>query len=153
MDTAELDNLMTEAAALDEGILACLKTPDGAYALRFEDTDVLAEWDGTRDRLVLSTEIGKPAGQAATEVYETLLSYNLMWRETGGVRLALTGRGGNVLQLVDLAGTEVAAAKVAVVAANLAERTRIWQAYLESAEGDGEPSLPEAALTDVVFRA
>jgi len=145
MDVIEFDRLMSEVGPLDDMILACIKTPDGAYAVRFEDVDVLVERDGDRDRIALSVEIGAPPPSRALEVYETLLSYNLLWRETGGVRMALTGRKGSVVQFVDLTGSEINPRSIATVAANLASLTEIWRAFLQSAGGDSAAPAPIAA--------
>lgn len=151
MDSEALDRLVAEAGSHEEGILASVRTADGAHAIRFEDADVIAEWDGARNRLVLSSEIGSPPPGRAAHVYETLLSYNLLWRETGGLRMALTGPKGIVLQLVDLAGPEIEARTVAIVAANLAQRTVIWRAFLESEGSD--VAAPAPPNTSEMIRA
>ena len=145
MEDIEFDRLMSEAGPLDDKILACTRTPDGTYALRFEEVDVLVERDEDRNRIALSVEIGAPRASRALEVYETLLSYNLLWRETGGVRMALTGRKGSVVQFVDLTGSEINARTIATVAANLASLTDIWRAFLQSAGGDIAAPAPIAA--------
>jgi hypothetical protein len=145
MEDIEFDRLMGEVGPLDDMILACLKTPDGAYAIRFEQVDVLVERDEDRDRIALSVEIGAPPPSRALEVYETLLSYNLLWRETGGVRMALTGRKGSVVQFVDLTGNEINARSIATVAANLASLTDIWRGFLQSTGSEAATPAPIAA--------
>lgn len=145
MEDSEFDRLMSDVGPLDDAILACLKTPDGAYAIRFEQVDVLVERDEDRDRIALSVEIGAPRPSNALEVYETLLSYNLLWRETGGVRMALTGRKGSVVQFVDLTGNEINPRSIATVAANLASLTEIWRAFLQSPGGEAAAPAPIAA--------
>ena len=94
MSIPDMDTMMEEVGTLDDSIVACLKTQDGAYAIRFEDLDIFVEVEADRGRVVLSSEIGTPFHARAAEVYETMLSYNLLWRATGGLRMALTGRGG-----------------------------------------------------------
>ena len=145
MQAEQLDRLVSEAGPLDESIIACLRTPDGAHAVRFEDFDVLVENDEARDCLVLSSEVGAPSASRAASVYETLLCYNLLWRETGGLKLALTGRGGSVVLLVEIAAGQADARTLATVAVNLAERARIWRAYFEAEGGDAIPSAPAPA--------
>lgn len=145
MHDIEFDRLMSEVGPLDDAILACIKATDGAYAIRFAEVDVLVERDVDRDRIALSVEIGAPRPSKALEVYETLLSYNLLWRETGGVRMALTGKGGAVVQFVDLTGSEINARSIATVAANLASLTEIWRAFLGSAASDSVAPAPISA--------
>ena len=123
-----------------------------AFAVRFEEWDVLAEWDDERQRLMLSVEIGTPPVDRVAEIYETLLSYNLLWRATGGVHMGLTGRKGPALQMAELAGAEIAPRQIALVAANLADKAGIWRAYFESETPSGE-AVPQPAAPDHVIRA
>lgn len=151
MKSEELDRLIAEVGPLDEAILSCVRTPEGVHALRFEDLDLLVENDEARDCLVLSSEIGAPAASRAAAVYETMLAYNLLWRETGGLRIALTSRGGSLVQLVDIASGQADARMIATVAVNLADRTRVWRAYLE-AEGR-DVAAPAPIASDAFIRA
>lgn len=140
MQAEDIDRLMAEVGAFDDTILACGKTPDGEYVIRFEEADVLAEWDRDRRRLVLSCEVGKPPRGRAEKIYETLLSFNLMWQDTGGLFLALAGRGGEVIQLFELFEAELEARRIATVAVNLENRRRLWQVYFDSEEIEVEPA-------------
>ena len=151
MEDTEFDRLMGAVGPQDDAILAVVKTPDGAYAIRFEEIDVLVERDMDRDRIALSIELGVPRPANALSVYETLLSYNMLWRETGGVRMALTGKGGAVVQFVDLTGAEINAVGIATVASNLASLSNIWLAFLESEGSD--VNAPEPILPDTFIRA
>lgn len=151
MEDTEFDRLMGAVGPQDDAILAVVKTPDGAYAVRFEELDVLVERDVDRDRIALSVEIGSPRASRALAIYETLLSYNLLWQETGGVRMALTGKGGNVVQFVDLTGSEINPVSIATVAVNLASLTEIWRAFLESEGSD--LAAPEPVSTGDLIRA
>ncbi len=151
MEDTEFDRLMGAVGPQDDAILAVVKTPDGAYAIRFEEIDVLVERDMDRDRIALSIELGVPRPTNALSVYETLLSYNMLWRETGGVRMALTGKGGAVVQFVDLTGAEINAVGIATVASNLASLSNIWLAFLESEGSD--VNAPEPILPDTFIRA
>lgn len=151
MSIPDMDTMMEQVGALDDSIVACLKTQDGAYAIRFEDLDIFVEVEADRGRVVLSSEIGTPFHARAAEVYETMLSYNLLWRATGGLRMALTGRGGAMVQLVDLAGEEISARQIVTVAVNMADLTGIWQAYLLT--GGGDVSLPQPFDLSTAIRA
>jgi hypothetical protein len=152
MKQDELDRLMAEVGDHDDAVLACVKTPEGSFAIRFEEWDVLAEWDDERQRLMLSVEIGTPPADRVAEIYETLLSYNLLWRATGGVHMGLAGRKGAALQMAELAGDEIAPRQIALVAANLADKAGIWLAYFES-EAPRQEAMPQAASPEHVIRA
>jgi hypothetical protein len=149
LDTEGIDRLLAEAGGLDDDILAVTKT-DGGWAIRFEDVDVLAEWDAQRSRLVMSTLIGTPPPERAAEVMEALLSYNALWNQTGGITMALTGPGGDALQFADLAGDAIAARQVAVVSVNLAERARIWRSFLALGEPQEAAAPLESPLASMI---
>jgi hypothetical protein len=148
----DIERVFAEVGPLDERIATVIKTSDGAYAIRFEDVDVLAEWDDTRKRLVLSCEIGAVPPERAGQIYEILLTYSMAWRDTGGLRMALAGLGGNAVQLVDLAGEEIAARRIAIVAVNLAERTRVWRAFFTLHAGEGPGPEPADLLASHMIR-
>jgi hypothetical protein len=151
MSIPDITAMMEEVGTMDDSIVACLKTPDDSYVIRFEDLDIFVEVEADRGRVVLSSEIGTPLRARAAEVYETMLSYNLLWRATGGLRMALTGRGGSMVQLVDLAGEEISARQIVTVAVNMADLTRIWQAYMQT--GGGEISMPQPFDLSTAIRA
>ncbi len=145
MHIEDIDRLMAEVGQYDETILACGRTPEGDYVIRFDESDVIGEWDAERRRLVLSCDVGKPPRARAASIYETLLSFNLMWQETGGLFMALAGRGGEVVQLFELFENELEARRIATVAVNLENRRRLWQAYFNSEEMETAPVRPAAA--------
>lgn len=151
MSMRDIDTVMEQVGPMDDAIMGCAKTSAEDYAIRFEDQDIFVEIEADRDRVVLSSEIGTPFQSRIAEVYEAMLSYNLLWRATGGLRMALTGRGGTIVQLVDLAGDEINARQIATIAVNMADLTRIWRAYLET--GGGDVSLPEPFDLSTAIRA
>ena len=56
-----------------------------------EDIPVLLEWDGEPTRLVASVDLGETHEGDRPQLYEFLLSYNALWRETGGARVSVGG--------------------------------------------------------------
>ena len=135
---------MAEVGHLDDDIIECVRMEDGDYAVRFDEVDVFVEWDPGTARLVLSVEVGTPPASRAASICEALLAYNSLWRETGGLRLALTGREGAVLQIADLAGPAIDPKTIAIVAVNLVERTSIWRAYFELEADSPQQLLPSS---------
>lgn len=151
MEIEDIDRVMAEVGRFEDEVLACGRTPEGDYVIRFEEADVVAEWDRDRRRLVLSSEIGRPPRSRTARIHEALLSFNLLWRDTGGLFMALAGRGGEVIQLFELFEPEIDARRIATVAANLESRRRLWRAYFDSEEADVVPQRPLAS--DEMIRA
>ena len=77
-------------------------------------------------------------------MHETLLTYALLWRDTGGVAAALTADG-TVVVLLTLYAAEVTADLLATVLANFAERARLLHTYV--ARGGEEPQATDALAT------
>ncbi len=133
-------NEVSGAVVVDALLAKGLRPRKGALILGFNNIDAYHSFDPRT-----------PFKSRIAEVYEAMLSYNLLWRATGGLRMALTGRGGTIVQLVDLAGDEINARQIATIAVNMADLTRIWRAYLET--GGGDVSLPEPFDLSTAIRA
>lgn len=129
IDARKIGQLIAETGPGDDAILAVVQTGDDSWVIRYEHVDVDLELDAETARLVLSAEIGVPPAERRLSIYELLLAYSLLWRETGGIRMALTGAGGAAVQLVDLAAADLTVGVLATVAANLADRTLVWRAF------------------------
>ena len=145
-DQERVARLMTEVGPLDDDIVEVAQTSDDSWAIRFEDVDIEVERDPLGGRLVLSAEIAVPRREDRVTVYEALLSYSMLWRETGGLRMALAEPGGAAVQLVDVSIADLTPKLLATVAANLAERTLVWRAFLASDQQDEQTFNP---LTDM----
>jgi hypothetical protein len=87
---------------------------------------------------MLSAEIGAPPDEKRASIYETLLLYNLLGGDTGGVHMALSEAGGAVVQMVDLQCSALTTGLLVTVLHNLNERTLIWREFFtgETEEGD-----------------
>jgi hypothetical protein len=54
------------------------------------------------DRMVFSSEIGAVTDDQELPVYEALLCYNLLWKDTGGVKIGLAGPKGILIVTTEL---------------------------------------------------
>ena len=59
-------------------------------------------WTSERGCLVLWGDVGTPQPGDRARLYDLLLRYGFHWDETGGVRMAVEGQDGPVIQLVDV---------------------------------------------------
>ena len=53
-------------------------------------------------KLVLSAELGLPPAAAEAETWKLMLQVNALWRENGGLRMALDEAGGTLTQTYDV---------------------------------------------------
>lgn len=108
------------------------------------DTVLFLDYQATPERLVLSAEAGVPA-EAGREFYATLLQYNNQWAETGGVRLALDGPEGGVVQIVDLALAGLDLSQLQTTLMGFLATLRAWREIVAQA-GAGRADTAEPGL-------
>src|SRR5262245_10352205 len=109
-----------------------------------EDTLLIIDLDEKQDKLVFTTEIGVPTGDRVA-LNERLLCLNYHWDTTGGVRMALDGPQGAVVQLFDLPCAELEPSRLARVIANFLDTARAWRAIV--VHGQSQPAEEPASST------
>jgi hypothetical protein len=126
--------LMQEIGPATPEIDAVMQSEERSWAIQFDDeTVVQVEWADEPSRLVLSSALGQVNPEMRLPVYETLLSYNLLWQDTGGVKAALAGPGGEVSLLYELfADTLLSLGDLRTVLLNFMQLTQLWTAYVKS---------------------
>ncbi|HSV47767.1 MAG TPA: type III secretion system chaperone [Ramlibacter sp.] len=116
---------------------------DGSWALlMFETRRVDLALDARRGMLVLRTDVGRPPPSRMAEGYAALLSYNLLWEQTGGARMALGGSEGDVVLLMDVPMAGLDWGTLDTVLRNIADVADAWGRQLQQAA----PAEPPAGL-------
>ncbi|MBB3950311.1 type III secretion system chaperone [Aureimonas jatrophae] len=140
--TNTLADLMNEIGPLDDAIDSVTVLGDARWIVRFPELDVEIEADEATGRVMLSTVLAPAPADRRGDVYETLLLYNLAWRETGGVRMALNGADGPVVQIADVPMQDLSARLLVTVARNLVRRGAIWTQFLLGRVPPAAPARP-----------
>ncbi|MDO8298162.1 type III secretion system chaperone [Lacisediminimonas sp.] len=144
--------LMQELGPQTPEIDAVMQQDDTNWVLMLEDESAVAiEWTGNPSRLVLSANLGHPSEGSQLSVYETLLSYNLLWQDTGGVRMAIDGPQGEVMLIYDLFDDHLTVAELQTVVLNLTSIASIWRDYVK--KDSNASSLPPIGSESVHLRA
>lgn len=95
-----------------------------------EDLHVIVDFDQKRNLIILECEVcALPAGEPSSH-YEMMLNYNYLWAATGGTRLSISGPGGNVVQLRDIAADGLGPSDLADMIAGFGEEARAWREAL-----------------------
>ncbi len=99
MTTVEqIQQLLQELGPSMPEIDAVVQTEEPSWAIQFSDeTIVIIEAADDPSRMVVSSELGSAPEAKQQTVYETLLCYNLMWRDSGGVKIGLAGPQGALI--------------------------------------------------------
>ncbi len=123
--------MMEEIGPSMPDIEAVIQSEEKNWAIQFEDQSiVMLEWTDRPDRVVLSAMLGTPSEKMQLSVYETLLCYNLLWKDTGGVKMALAGPGGELILLYELYAAELTLNELQTVLSNFASIAQVWSVYV-----------------------
>lgn len=117
-----------------------------------EDLTVLVEYDEAKDCLVLAAELGTPPDGDRTALYELLLRMNYHWETTGGVRMALDGPAGQVVQVFELATEGLEATRLGATVTAFAETAVAWREIIQRA-GSAPDAMPEDPPANFGLRA
>lgn len=132
------DDLMRALGEADPRISTVLRHDECRYTLDYDDAAMVQiELDPARGVAVLQAEAGQLPPDAGRDTLQALLAYNALWRETGGVRLGLTGSRVQLLYDLPLAALDLP--RLAGTLANLAEKAGIWSDFLQ--RPDASPSV------------
>lgn len=112
-------------------IQAVIQSEDTNWAIQFNDQSiVMLEWVNSPDRVVLTSMLGVPSESMQLTVYETLLCYNLLWKDTGGVKMALSGPGGELVVIYELFAADLTLSELQTVLTNFVSIAQIWMVYV-----------------------
>jgi len=152
LDRGKVEALIAETGGLDPEIATIVQTDEDAWTVRYEDgLDVEIELDEARDQLIILTVVGTPPAARRLELLEAMMAYNMLVKETGGVRMALTGSGGEAVQMVEVPFAGLLAKDLATIFSNMADKTLTWRTLFVS---DTESTSPaEQAGEAITFRA
>ena len=135
--------MMEEIGPSIPEIEAVIQSEDKNWAIEFDDQSiVMLEWAEQPDRVVLTTMLGTPSDSMQLSVYETLLCYNLLWKDTGGVKMALSGPGGELVLLYEMFATSLNLADMQIVLTNFLSIAQVWSVYVT---GESENPVTGAA--------
>lgn len=128
-------------------IEAVIQSEQTHWAIQFDDRSiVMLEWADKPDRVVLTAMLGRPSESMQLSVYETLLCYNLLWKDTGGVKMALSGPGGELILLYELFVTEALNLNgFQTVLTNFVSIAQVWTVYVTGDSEQPAANLPGPA--------
>jgi hypothetical protein len=105
--TEQLNALMAETGAILE-LAQVVGFEEGGWALEVDDDTLLfIDHETDQNRIVLSGEVAAVRPAAKASLHALLLQYNNQWKTTGGVRMALDGPDGSVIQICDVSTAEL----------------------------------------------
>ncbi len=127
----QIEQLIQELGPTMQDIDAIVQTEEPSWAIQFSDeTIVIIEAAEDPARMVFSAELGNASETAQRAVYEALLCYNLMWRDTGGVKIGLAGPQGALIISSELCLEGLLLNDLQLTLKNFLKITRSWHGFV-----------------------
>ncbi len=142
--------LMQELGPQTDSIDAVIQHETDSWAVQFDDESiVLLEYAKDPDRLVFSTELGSPPPERRLEACQLLLSYNLLWQESGGLKTALGGPDGGALLLLDWMDAEPKLTDLQGRLEHFCRLAAAWRSYISNGT-EVDQTLAASGLSNFV---
>lgn len=142
-----IEALVRDMGPLVEEVEAIEQLGPHRWAIGLVDGGALSvDYSEQTGKLVLAADCGQPQEGNRLQVYETLLTYNSLWEETGGLRMALDRAGGGVVLALDLAPQALTAGLFATVVQNFAAHARLWKRAVQDLGDTMDTPPPPSAL-------
>ncbi|MBX3609010.1 MAG: type III secretion system chaperone [Hydrogenophaga sp.] len=144
MDASTMSLVIDDLRGVAEGGIDIRNDGDGGFSLLFDGMEILrADWADAPARLVTTFELGKVVPSRKILVYEAMLTYNLLWQETGGARLAMAGPDGQVMLVHEMPAEQMTASDLSAALARLCQVGGAWRRFVI----DAAPPEPVQALS------
>lgn len=138
-----LDEMLAAIGAANDEIAAILQVEPGHWAVGYADeTTIEIECLDGSNRLMLFAGLGTPKASQIDTIRDTLLAYNLMWRENGALRMGLSGPGDEAFLIGDLYLPDTSEASLDQALFNMARLARVWSRFVT--QGTLSPDQPDA---------
>ncbi len=140
MQIEQFARLASEIGALDEEIDEVVQAQDGTVIVRVGPVDVDLEYDADLQRVMVAVNLGSPARAKALGVYELLMTYASAWRQTGGLAVALTRPGGDLVLQAPFFAAELNPRSLVTIVTNMARRAVILRGMIAAGAAEQEAS-------------
>jgi hypothetical protein len=139
----KIQQLLQELGPSTPDIDAVAQTEDPSWAIQFSDeTVILIEPTDDPGRMVISADLGHTTDSMQLPIYETLLCYNLLWRQTGGVKIGLAGPKGSLIVSTEVCVEGLTLNDLQQELMNFVMIVRAWSRYVADGGKELAPPLP-----------
>lgn len=136
----KIQQLIQELGPNMQDIDAIVQTEEPSWAIQFSDeTIIIIEAAEEPARMVFSAELGNASENNQRVIYEALLCYNLMWRDTGGVKIGLAGPQGALIISTELCLEGLMLNDLQISLTNFLKITRSWQGFVQQTSPTSAP--------------
>lgn len=138
-----LTEMLSAIGAANADIAAILEVEPGHWAVGYQDDmTVEVECQDGSNRLTLTCGLGIPKLSEIDRIRHTMLNYNLMWRESGGLRMGLSGAGDEAYLIGDVYLPDTSEASLDQALFNIVQLGRIWTNFVTEGTLSGDQPNP-----------
>ncbi len=139
----QIQQLVQEIGPSMQEIDAVVQTEEPSWAIQFSDeTIIILEAADDPSRIVISADLGVVTEAQQRSAYETVLCYNMMWRDSGGVKIGLAGPQGALIVSRDICLDNLTLADLQQDIGKFMKITRSWTKFIVQSEQAELPPLP-----------
>lgn len=143
-----LGDMLTAIGNANDEIAAILEIEPGHWAVGYlDDMSVEVECQDGSNRLTLTCGLGIPLLSQIDRIRHTMLNYNLLWRESGGLRMGLSGAGDEAYLIGDVYLPDTSEASLDQVLFNMVRLGRTWSRFITEGTLSGDAPDPSGAET------
>lgn len=140
----QIQQFVEQLGPASDDVASIAQTGDRSWAVAYDETTIVAlEFVPDRNVLVMTIDLGTPTDESRTNVYAAMLSFNALWRETGGVKTALAD--GELFQLYDLSTTGLTLGDLRNVLGNFVEKARVFRRFVAGEMTKTGSEIPQGA--------
>jgi hypothetical protein len=133
MELTEIRELMNRIGPDNLNIDEVEESEGGKWAIGLANGVVIfADWAPNPSRLVFSTLIGRPNVDRRYVVFESLLTFNSLWEDNPGAKMAANGPEGEVIFLFDWFADNPTLADLNDLLTQFVEYADLWCQYVTS---------------------
>ena len=108
--------------------------------VRYGDIEVDIEFDADSDLVMLSADLGIPPTERRADIYELLMAYALLWRETGGLRAGFSPTDRTLSLMGDFGAGGLTSELLASIVARFSETVAVWRHAVAARADKVEPN-------------
>ena len=143
-----LNEMLSAIGAANADIAAILEVEPGHWAIGYQDDmTVEDEFQDGGNRLTMTCGLGIPKLSEIDRIRNTMLNYNLMWRESGGLRMGLSGAGDEAYLIGDVYLPDTSEASLDQALFNMVQLGRIWSRFVTEGSLSGDRPDPSGLET------
>lgn len=149
-----IQQLLAELGPVTPEVAAVGQEPDGAsWAIELTDeTLVSVEFDAVRDKISMSVGLPKPPADRRGDVYEALLTYNMLWQDVSALRLAMDQPGGEIVQVTEAPAASLDVAQLQAILRDFVEKAALWRQAIAAGCFVPADETASVATADPVLR-